>query len=89
MVSRKNSMKLFWDHVKAPLLLSFKMAFLKKELSISQKQAVIKLIEKNYRNKRFLKNWRAISLLSVDFKLISKVLSNRIKKLLPNLISTN
>ena len=89
MVSRKNSMKLFWDHVKAPLLLSFKMAFLKKELSTSQKQAVIKLIEKNYRNKRFLKNWRTISLLNVGFKLISKVLSNQIKNLLPNLISTN
>ena len=45
-VSQKNSMKIFWDHVKIPLLLSFKMAFLKKELSTSQKQAVIKLIEK-------------------------------------------
>ena len=36
----------FWDHVKVLLLLSFKMAFLKKELSTYQKQAVIKLIEK-------------------------------------------
>ena len=36
----------FWDHVKVPLLLPFKMAFLKKELSTSQKQAVLKLIEK-------------------------------------------
>ena len=26
----------FWDHIKVPLLLSFKMAFLKKELSTSQ-----------------------------------------------------
>ena len=45
-ISQKNSMKIFWDHVKIPLLLSFKMAFLKKELSTSQKQAVIKLIKK-------------------------------------------
>ena len=43
----------FWDYVKVPLLLSFNMAFLKKELSTSQKQAVIKLIEKKDRNKRF------------------------------------
>ena len=35
-----------WDHAKVPFLLSFKMAFLKKELSTSPKQAVIKLIEK-------------------------------------------
>ena len=43
----------FWDYVKVPLLLPFNMAFLKKELSTSQKQAVIKLIEKKDRNKRF------------------------------------
>ena len=43
----------FWDYVKVPLLLSFNMAFLKKELSTSQKQAVIKLIEKKDHNKRF------------------------------------
>ena len=30
-VSQKNSMKIFWDHVRVPLLLSFKMAFLEKE----------------------------------------------------------
>ena len=42
-----------WDRVKVSLLMSFKMAFLKKELSTSQKQAVIKLIEKKDRNKRF------------------------------------
>ena len=67
----KECYETFWDHVKVPLLLSFKIAFLKKKLSPSQKQAVIKLIEKN---------WRLISLLNVDvIKLISKVLSNQIK----------
>ena len=75
----------FWNHVKVPLLLSFKMTFLKKELSTSQKQAAIKLIEKKDRDKRFTKNWRSVSLLNVDVKLISKVSSNQIKNVLPHL----
>ena len=66
------------------------MVFLKKELSTSQKQAVIKLIEKKKdHNKKFIKVWRPIFLLNVDVKLISKVLSTQIKNLLPNLISNN
>ena len=44
----------FLDHLKVPLLLSFKTTFLRKELSTSQKQAVIKLIEKRDRDKRFI-----------------------------------
>ena len=39
------------------------------ELSTSQKQAIIKLIEKKDRAKGFIKNWWPISLLNVDIKL--------------------
>ena len=66
----------FWDHVKVPFLLSFKMLFIKKELITSQKQVVIKPIEKKDDNKKFIKIWRSISFLNVSDKLISKVLSN-------------
>ena len=42
----------FWNKVKAPLLVIEK-AYLVKQLSTSQKQAVIKLIEKKGRDKRY------------------------------------
>ena len=55
-------------------------------LSTSQMQAIIKLIEKEDRDKRFIKNWRPISLLNVDSKIISKALSENLKEVLPDLI---
>ena len=56
-------------------------------LSTSQRPAIIKLIEKKDRGKRFIKNWRPISLLNVDSKIISKVLLEKLKEVLPDLIS--
>ena len=50
-----------------------------KELSISQKQVFIKLFEKMDRNKRSIKNWKPISLLHADTKILSKTLSVKIK----------
>ena len=57
------------------------------ELSTSQKQAVITLIKKKGRDKRLVKNWRPISLMNVDTKIVSKVIALRMKKVLPNIIN--
>ena len=78
----------FWNELKEIFVDSVLEAKEKGHLSISQRQAIIKLIEKKDRDKRFIKNWRPISLLNVDLKIISKALSEKLKKVLPDLISS-
>ena len=52
-------------------------------LSISQRQAIIKLIAKKYRDKK------PISLLNFDTKILSKSLAEKLKHVLHELISSN
>jgi len=59
------------------------------EMSRSQKQAVITLIEKKGKDRLLLENWRPISLVNVDTKIMSKVIATRIKNVLPNIIHHN
>ena len=59
-----------------------------KEFSISQKQAVIKLVEKKDTDKPYIKNWRPATLLDVDTKILSKALSVKLKEVFPTLMSS-
>ena len=79
----------FWDDLKFYFINSLKQSKIDSNLSISQRQAVIKLIAKKDRDKRFVKNWRPISLLHVDTKILSKSLAEKLKNIVPELISSN
>ena len=59
------------------------------ELSNSQKEAIITLIEKKDTDKRHLSNWRPISLINVDVKIASKAIAKRLENVLPNIIHHN
>ena len=54
----------------------------------SQRQAIIKLLEKPNKDKRYISNWRPISLLNFDLKMIWKSLATRVRKVLSNLIDS-
>ena len=59
------------------------------ELSNSQKEAIITLIEKKDKDKRDLSNWRPISLINVDVKIGSKAIAKRLERVLTNIIHYN
>ena len=46
-------------------------------------------MKKKNKDKRLIQNWRPMSLLNVDLKILSKALADCIKKYLPFLISSN
>ena len=67
----------------------FNESFAKGEMSPPQRQAVFTLIEKKDQDRSDLKNWRSISLINVDAKIASKVIAERMKCLLLDLIHNN
>ena len=72
-----------------PLIQALNQSFVDDEMSISQRQAVITLVEKKCKDKRYVQNWRPISLINVDAKVASKCLALRLKKVIHTLVDSH
>ena len=78
--------KVFWKDIGQFLVRSINEGFRKGRLSVTQRQGVIICIPKEGKEKRFLKNWRPITLLNTSYKIASACIASRIKKVLPTII---
>ena len=76
----------FWDLLKEKLMQVYNESFKKGLLPESLRKGVIVLIEKKGKNRMDIANWRPITLLGVDYKLLTKTLAGRLKATLPDLV---
>ena len=79
----------FFEKLADLLIQALNQSFVDGEMSNSQRQAVITLIEKNGKDKRYIWNWRPISLINVDAKVASKCLALRFKKVIHTLVDSH
>ena len=79
----------FFEKLADPLIQALNQSFVDGEMSNSQRQAVITLIEKKGKDKRYIQNWRPISLINVDAKVASKCLALRLIKVIHTLVDSH
>ena len=77
--------KCFWDTLGPDFIEVANAAFETGLLSVSQRRGMIVLLFKKG-DKLSLKNWRPISLLNIDYKIITKCLANRLRQVLHKII---
>ena len=80
--------KCFWPDLKNVLIDSLNDGYYKGELSQSQRQGILTLLFKKG-DKRVLDNWRPISLLNTDYKILARVLSQRLQRVIQKLVSSD
>ena len=81
--------KTCWNLINESFMECVQESFKYGEMSSSQRKAVITLIEKQGKDRPLIENWRPISLINVDAKIISKVIAVRVKNVLPDIIHHN
>lgn len=81
--------KHFWNQISTIMLNSFNHSFTTGNLTAEQRRGMITLIPKKTQDVSKLKNWRPITLLNIDYKIITKVIASRMKTVLQRIISND
>lgn len=79
----------FWDILELPLFNALNQCVTMNEMSNTMKQGLICLIPKPNKDPMLTENWRPITLLNVDYKILASIFARRLKKGLDDIISEN
>jgi hypothetical protein len=80
--------QLFWEPIKDEFIVLVCEIFKEKQLSKSQNRGVLTLLFKSGEREN-IRNWRPLTLLNTDYKIIAKILAERLITVLPNLIHSD
>lgn len=78
----------FWNALKKDLLKVYKEIYKEGALGETMRKGVISLIFKKG-DREEIKNWRPITLLTCDYKILSKMLTNRLSKVMSKIINSD
>lgn len=81
--------KMVWPEIRSLLLECYLDSFTKGEMSIDQRRGIITLIPKQEKDLRSLNNWRPVSLLNADYKILAKIMANRLQSVMNNIVNTD
>lgn len=79
--------KFFWKDIKQLVFESYMYSFDVGTLSLDQRRAILNIIPKPNKDLRHLKNWRPLSLLNTDYKILTKTLSARLQNVIGDIVS--
>jgi hypothetical protein len=81
--------KVFWNKINTTVYNSIHYAIETKSMSMDQRRGILSLIPKKGKDTRMLKNWRPLTLLNADYKILAKVMATRLQLVLPSIVSSD
>jgi exonuclease III len=83
-----NFYKHFWPILGEELTRVYNYSFNNGLLTVSQRRGIITLLFKKG-DRTLLKNWRPVTLLNTDYKILTRALANRLQQVLPLIVSSD
>ena len=80
---------MFWIKIRDKLIQVYRESFFTGILPESLRTGVVTLLEKKGKDRLDIEYWRPITLLNIDYRLLTKTLGQRLKTVLPTLIHKN
>ena len=78
----------FWPELKTPLMQLYAESYGKQYLNQSGRWGVINLIPKKGKDGLLVKNWRPLTLLNYEYKILAKAIATRLEKFADKLIGS-